>query len=209
MKTSLLSLLAILHIGSTLASADTVLVQDTILNGVKSRTTMSIRGDMMRTDSGTETSVIINTATGDMTTLVHEQKMVMTMNTKTLAGEAAKLPAGTPALPKTTVTSTGRKEKVDGYDCEIFEIENSGTKITAWVASNYPGYDKLKEELKVMQKISSAGAAAAPELPGMMIQSEYEQGGLKFKTQLVSLKSEPVSETVFAIPAGYKAPGAE
>ena len=189
------------------AQADLILVQETSVGEVKTRTTMSIKGDQMRTDSGTENSVIINTATGDMTTLMHEQKMVMTMNTKTLQDS---LPAGAKPVeikaPK--ITATGKMEKVDGYECEIYTIESMGTVVKMWMAKDYPNLAKLKKQLEPLTKLAAPGAPKAPEIPGMMIKSENEQSGLKFTTRLVSLEEKAVSEDAFKIPSDYKAPGA-
>ena len=189
-----------------MAQADLVMVQETTVGEVKTRTTMSIKGDQMRTDSSTETSVIVNTATGDMTTLVHEQKMVMTMNTKTLN---APLPAGVKPIEITPpkITATGKKEKVDGYDCEIYTIESMGTVVKMWMAKDYPNLEKLKKQLEPLTKMAAPGAPKTPEIPGMMIKTENEQAGLKFTTRLISLEEKPVSDDLFKVPAGYKAPG--
>ena len=68
----------------TSAMADITLVNETLLNGVSSKSTMWIKGDKVRTDNDTTTTTIIDTASGDMTTLMHEQKMIIKMNTKQL-----------------------------------------------------------------------------------------------------------------------------
>ncbi len=190
-----------------MAQADLVMVQETTVGEIKTRTTMSLKGERMRTDSSTETSVIINTATGDMTTLVHEQKMVMTMNTKTLNEP---LPVGVKPIEITPpkVTATGKKEKVDGYECEIYTLESMGTVVKMWMTKDYPNLEKLKKQLEPLQKMGTPGAPKPPEIPGMMIKSENEQAGLKFTTRLVSLEEKPVSEETFKVPADYKAPGA-
>jgi hypothetical protein len=189
------------------AQADLVLVQETTVGEIKTRTTMSIKGDQLRTDSGTETSVIMNTATGDMTTLVHEQKMVMTMNTKNLP---TALPPGAKPIEITPpkVTATGKKEKIDGYECEIYTIESMGTVVKMWMTKDYPNLDKLKKQLEALTKMGNPGAPKAQEIPGMMIKSENEQGGLKFTTHLVSLEEKAVNDSIFKAPADYKAPGA-
>ncbi|MDA0813968.1 MAG: DUF4412 domain-containing protein [Verrucomicrobia bacterium] len=194
----------------SLAQADIVLVQHTFAGAVKtpSITTMSIKGDQVRSDNGTETSVIMNTATGDMTTLMHEQKMVIKVNTKAL-GTAA--PTDTLALDKSLlpkITATGKKETIDGYECEIYTSEAYGTVMKMWICNNYPGYKKLKAELQTLTKLADANAPNGPEVPGMMVKSEIEHSGVKFVTKLVSLKEKPLSEDLFVIPSDYKEPGA-
>jgi hypothetical protein len=192
-----------------IAQADIVLIQETSVGEVKIRSTMSIKGDLTRTDSGTETSVIINTATGDMTTLMHEQKMVMTMNTKTLQTPPPPTVGGKPieiAPPK--LTSTGKKEKVDGYECEIYTLESMGTVVRMWLTKDYPNQEKLKKQLEPLQKMAAPGAPKAPEMPGMVIKSENEQGGLKYTTRLISVEEKAVKDDAFKVPADYKSPEA-
>ncbi|MBL9153961.1 MAG: DUF4412 domain-containing protein [Verrucomicrobiales bacterium] len=191
------------------ARADITMVQDTIVNGVSSRSTMWIKGDKARSDNGTTSSVIINAATGDMTTLMHDQKMVVTMNTKQLQALAAQVPgqeAGAADAAVSQVTATGEKETVDGHECEIYRIENQGMVVKLWVAKNYPNQEKLREQLKILAQLSAPGAPKQPDVPGIAVKTEFEQQGLKFTTKLVSLSDGPVSDDVFVIPAGYKAP---
>ena len=204
MKTILPLLLS--AVVSTSAFADVTLIQDTLLNGISSRTTMMVKGDKVRTDNGTETSIIMDTANGDMITLMHEQKMMIKNNTKELQALAAPQKANDKIkVDDTKVTATGKTEKVDGYDCEIYLSENNGMVVKMWLSKTYPGQEKLREELKVMTKLSAPGTKQ-PELPGLALKTEYEQQGLKFTTRLISISSDKIDDTKFAIPAGYKAP---
>ncbi len=189
----------------TPALADITLIQDTSVGEIKSRTTMFVKDGKVRTDNDITSSILIDTHTGDMTTLVHEQKMMIKVNTRELAGLSAPVKATDPALPVTKIIATGKMETIDGYPCEIHLSENQGMVVKMWLTKSYPGQEKLQEEMKVMAKIS-AGGAKQPEVPGIALKTEYEQQGLKFTTFLVSLKSDPVADSKFAIPADYKAP---
>lgn len=191
---------------STSAFADITLVQDTKVNGVSSsRTTMSIKGDKIRTDTDA-TSVIMDAATGDMTTLVHEQKMMIKSNTKQLQALAAPQKDGEKAkVDATKVTATGEKETIDGYECEIYLSENMGMTVKMWISKTYPNAEKLRDELKVMAKLAAPGTKQ-PDVPGIALKTEFEQQGLKFVTRLVSIKSDKIEDSTFDIPDGYKAP---
>lgn len=206
MKTLLSLSLAIVVTGS--AVADVTLVQHTFLGAAKTPmvTTLCIKGGKIRTDNDTTSSVVMDTATGEMTTLVHEQKMIIKSNTKDLAALAPS-PGGDKAGGGTKVTATGKKEMVEGYNCELYLSENMGMVVKMWLTEDYPGYQKLKEELKVISKMAVANASEQAPLPGIAIKTEYEQQGMKFERRLVSLKEGAVDEAKFAIPAGYKAPG--
>jgi len=204
MKTLLLFIIpAVL---STSVLADLTLVNETEFNGLKSRTTMRIKGNKVRSDNDTTSSVIMNTATGEMTTLVHEQKMIIKTNTRELealsakTNESSKIPVNV-----STVTATGKMETVDGHECEIYLVKNLDTVVKMWVAKNYPGQEKIRTELKVLTRMSSE-STKQPDVPGIALKTEFEQQGMKFTTTLVSIKSNPVNEAHFTIPAEYKAP---
>jgi hypothetical protein len=174
---------------SSIASADLVMVSETKIGEVKSLTTMSISGSMMRTDNGTGTSVIIDTKTGDRTTLMHEQKMAVKVDMAQLKALAGANPPAPGPESVTKITAMGQKQKIDGYDCELYLSENMGTKVSRWIAKDYPGYDKLKAELAAVQNINPTGVKQ-PELPGMALKTEYTANGLTVVTSLVSLREQ-------------------
>ncbi len=193
-------------LGINLAKADVVMVQETSSVVGKQRTTLSIKGSRVRTDVAEESSVIINTETGDMTTLMHEAKMMMTMNMKDLA--ALGLPTENKdekAAPAQKLEKTGESEKVGSYTCDIYTMDTMGVTSKMWIARDYPGYEKLKKELSTLAKMASKGAEV-PEMPGMAVKTETVAGGQTFTTTLISLKETKVDDAVFEIPAGYKAP---
>jgi hypothetical protein len=205
MKSRLIAPLAALAFSSlacaTAARADLVMITDTAAGEVKSRTTLSISGDLVRTDNGTETSVILDTKAGRMTTLMHEQKMLMTMDLKQLQAAAAATPGATGANA-TKVTATGKFETVQGHRCEIYTSENAGTVVTMWIAKDYPDYDKLKSQLNTFEKLNPT--AKQPELPGLALKTEFTTSGIKFVTSLVSLKEQKVDPAIFKVPGDYK-----
>ncbi len=209
MKASTVAICLIIAQGLlSVVRADIVLTQHTFAGAVKTPavTKMTIKGDMVRSDNDTTSTTIMNTATGDMITLVHEQKLIIKVNTKEIP-KAPDVPGVDPKslLPK--ITATGQKEVIDGYECEIYTSEAYGSVMKMWMCLNYPGLDKLKAELKTMAKLSNSSAPGGPEIPGMMLKSEYEASGVKFVTKLISLEDKPVSDDVFALPKDYKAPG--
>jgi len=205
MKTSTLTAFLIgLLATATAATADLVMVQETAVGEATSRTTLSISGDRIRTDSGSGTSVIIDTKSGQMTTLMHEQKMVITLDVKQL--QAAAAPATPDAPAKTKITATGKKKQIQGYACEQYLAENGDTTVSLWVAKDYPNYDVLKKQLAGLEKMNTSGFKQ-PEVPGMALQTEYTAKGLTFVTTVVSLQETTVDPSIFEVPAGYKAPG--
>jgi hypothetical protein len=75
-----------------------------------------------------------------------------------------------------------------------------------WIAREYPGFEKLKKALKPMEKMSGLAAQTAPDVPGMMLKSEFEQSGMKFVTKLVSVTEKTLPDDHFKAPAAYKSP---
>ena len=203
MKPRLLAPLAAFAL-ATATRADLVMITDTAAGEVKSRTTLSISGDLVRTDNGTETSVILDTKAGRMTTLMHEQKMLMTMDLKQLQPASAATP-GAGGTDATKLTATGTFETVQGHRCEIYTSENAGTVVTMWIAKDYPNYDRMKSQLSTFEKLNPT--AKQPELPGLALKTEYTASGIKFVTTLVSLKEQKVDPSVFKVPGNYKTLG--
>jgi hypothetical protein len=183
------------------------MVNETAMGGVKSKTVMSIKGKMVRTDNGDQSSVIIDTETGNMISIMHEQKMAMKMDGSVLKAAQAQAKAaggGDGKVPQPV--ATGQKEKVGDYECEIYTLNHGGTESKMWVAKDYPGYERLKTELAALKKMAGP-AAEQPDLPGMVIKTETKAGGINYVSTLVSLKSEPVDDKIFTPPADYKMMG--
>ena len=117
----LLRLLGFLALCAT-ARADLTVVQT--MDGTKgsNKITFKIKGDKARVEVNPQITTIVDAKTGDLTTLLNDQKTVMR-----ISGERAKAMAEmaksfvkqeTPeqALPK----PTGRKEKISGYETEEY-----------------------------------------------------------------------------------------
>ena len=207
-------------IASLHARADLVLVEKIDGAGPLSQgegITIKIKGDKIRTDMSAQMSSITDTNSGDIVMLMHGQKSYMTMSAaktkmmmdqmKAMAGKPAA--SATPqAVPK--FVSTGKKEEVSGYKTEIFTANYDGNTITCWVAADFPNAASLMQQLRKMQEsmLSKLGGSmgSAPKmdsLPGVPIKTEFDAGGKKITTTIVSLKEEPVNAADLEIPSGY------
>ncbi|MBL9115191.1 MAG: DUF4412 domain-containing protein [Verrucomicrobiaceae bacterium] len=209
MKTKLAIIIGTLQALTLFSRADIVLTQDTFVGAATTpmKTVMYIKGDKVRTDNDTSASMIMDTTTGMMTTLMHEQKMVMTVDSKALKASMPKDIPGTGESMMPKITKLDQKETIDGHNCDIYTSELKGMVVKMWVDPKYPGYDKLKNELKTMEKMSDKAGPESSKIDGMMIKSEFEQSGLKFVTKLVSLEEKKLGDDIFAVPAGYKPAG--
>jgi hypothetical protein len=163
--------------------------------------TMSIKGDLVRTDMGKDTSSILNTSTGETLTLMHTQKMSMKSTNPLI-----KAAGTTPAAEAPKFTATGKTEKVGDHDCEIYTMESTGMKMTMWIAKDFPNWAEIKAGMATMAKMGGSGAAT-DALPGMSVKSVTEAAGMKTTMTLVSATTDTVDASVFKTPDGYQALG--
>ncbi|MDP9291842.1 MAG: DUF4412 domain-containing protein [Verrucomicrobiota bacterium] len=196
------------------ARGDMVIVQHVDGMGQHSDMSIKIKGSLVRTDVSPEVSTITDGDSGEVTTLMHQQKMYMkipasqtqelmkNMQKETAPGSS---PAGAPKLQP-----TGVKEKVNGYDTEKFSTEIAGMKMYYWIAKDFPNYVNVLAQFSRLQQ-GGLGAMAKGMSPdpstfgGMPVKTEVAMGAQKITSTLVSVKEESVDEKEFLLPADYKA----
>ena len=202
---------------ATFANADMVIVQQIDSNNGKPREmTIKIKGTKARIDISAAQSLIVDTATGDTTTLLNEQKMVLKMSgatMKTIAEKTKQMQnsGATDQPPK--LVDTGAKEKIDGYDAEIYTCAIGNMKIKYWIAKDYPNYQAIMEQIKKLQSnsLSSFVKWKQPDFPGMVMKTTVDvsvtmaghQLDRVITTKLVSAKEQPVADSEFAVPADF------
>jgi hypothetical protein len=172
---------------------------------------LRVKGDKTRLDVNTQVSVITDLNTGDATTLNHAARVSMRIP----GSEAAKvrdtalgLQTGAAVTPPTLV-STGKKEKVGNYECEVFTWNVGEMKVTDWIAASYPDF---KPFLAVLARFQNAGLARSAQplmppiesFPGMVLKREMNHRGTTTTTTLLSGKEAPLDARLFEVPADYK-----
>ncbi len=194
------------------ARADVVIVQKMDSAFMKGDMTMKIKGDKSRIDMpmtpAGAMSMIIDGATGDMSTIIHGQKMVMKMDAKTLkaASEQAKQLTGgvTPEKPK----ATGTMEKVGEWNTEIYEFSMAGATSKVWVVKDFPNGEKLKAEMLKISKAMGQNPAdtASMDVPGMPVKTEVNMpgGAGKMTVTLVKAAEQDVEAKEFEVPKDYQ-----
>jgi hypothetical protein len=172
--------------------------------------TMKIKEGKMRLDLNPQVSSIVDLKTGDMISLMHEQKLTMTIpgaSIKSLqqahAQEAAKS-VGTDAEPP---KPTGRKETINGYECEEFEATAKGMNVHLWLTKDLPNAEKLMSELSTLAGADPfRGLTKGQQLPGFPIRTVVDTTGMGKTTVTVMAVSEnPLADSEFAVPDGYRA----
>jgi Domain of unknown function (DUF4412) len=173
--------------------------------------TLRLKDDKARVDISGQVSMLTNVATGDSVTINHNARVFMRIP----AAEAQKVrdtaiglkPDSTAENP--TLKPAGRKEKVEGYECEIFTWSVGELKVTDWIARDYPNFAPI---LAALARFQGAGLASAArplmppldQFPGMVIRREMNSRAGKSTTTLVSAKEEPLDAALFEVPKDYK-----
>ena len=164
--------------------------------------TMKIKGDKIRVDSVCDLSspsgnisTIMDLSARELTELYHGEKQMLKrkVNIDT---------AGNATIPK--LQDTGKTETVAGFAAEIYTWTNNDLSGTVWVAKDFPNYSKIQPQLEKMAKMSADNEPDAYAL-GMVVKiKETQEGALNPVMTFVSMKEEPVDDSVFEIPKDYQ-----
>ena len=215
--------IAPLILAAAVARADIIIEQkmeSAIING---NVIMKVKGDNARMDMpsplGGNVTTLMNFKSGDMVTLMHQQKMAMKMNLSDVKKqqEAGQKALGVDPSKIEKPKPTGEKEKVGEYDTDIFQMDQGSLKARLWIAKDFPNAQSIKDQ---MMKLNSAmgGGGIDPskiDVPGMVVKSEVSTPVGKMTITLVKAKEETVDDKEFVKPEGYqemqmpKMPGAD
>ncbi len=150
---------------------------------------------------------------GDIIVLEHKTKwatVTLGAQVKALIEQRVKLmEIDVAALPKPQ--PTGTTERVGDYDTQIYLWSNLKSAAgTFWVAKNFPDFQAIKADLSRLRKIMNADGDAGntpdiSELPGMVVKTQWKvDKTVRGTIRLVSAREEPVNDSRFEIPAGYR-----
>ena len=172
--------------------------------------TIFTKGDKMRIDTSPQVSTIVDGKTGDIVTLMKDQKCAVRIS-------AEKMKAATDMIKKFSDKSdsepakpkpTGRKETIKGYEAEEYVVDRGHFKASYWLAPKYPDGAAILRQLQAVK--SEMWNSANPnelnfrDFPALPIRTVVDVGGGKMTTELVSVKQDPLPDTTFAIPADYR-----
>ncbi len=208
MKKSLL-LLAVSFVTVHTSFADWVVMQKATTDGQTQEISIKIKGDKTRMDIGQQMSMVADGAAANMVMLMHAQKMMMKMDAESLKSMMAMAGGALGGTePAAKPVATGQKEKVGGYDCEIYTWSGKLGTGKFWVAKDFKGYEELNAaQDKMMKAMGNPAASLSPQASdfnGMVIKSDMTMMGKSSVSELVSAKEEPVDAAVFTLPADYQ-----
>lgn len=207
MKTLLLSavtlaLAATAHADLTITQQ---LKQDIAGKATETTLTMKMKGDKMRMDGIPQMSNIVDLKSGDVTSLLHQQKAVATIPGATVKSMNDERTAKNPAMepPK----ATGKKETIGGFACEEYEASLGGAKIQLWLTKELPEVEKKMKELSQLSASSDPvqGMLKDQNISGFPMRTVMKMPGAGTMTvTVVALSEDPIPEAEFVIPSDYK-----
>jgi hypothetical protein len=194
---------------ATVARADLTIVQKVQGDRDTNNVTLQVKGDKARVEVNPAITTIIDGKTGDIVTLMNDQKKVIRISGERaqamaqMAGVASKQDAA-----DLTPKATGKKEKINGYETEEYVSDSPHLHTSYWVAKNYPNYQSIIQQMMVLQKGAFAamkrGLPDYSKLPGLPIRTEIKSGDKTAVTStLVSVNFDPIPASTFDIPADY------
>ena len=189
--------------------ADLVLVQKVDGAGQSGEQTIRIKDGKSRADIAQALSIITDKTTGDAFTLKHGERTFMKIPAAQSQAMLEELRKKRGDAPAPELKSTGKKEKVGEYQCEVFKCDLGGLSVTYWIAREFPNYATIQTQLAAVQgsplALSQQGLMPDPgSFPGMTMKTELILSGKKVTTTTVSVKETPVPASTFDVPAGYK-----
>lgn len=192
------------------ARADLTIVQN-VEGGPLSSMTMKIKGGKARIEAGPQMTTIIDSKTGDLLTLLNEQKKFIKMSAAQAkaAAQMAMEPdekGVTSARPK--LKPTGKKETINGYETEEYTCEAPAFKGSYWISSKYPNAPAILQQLAATTpeawNVAGKGMPDYRDFPGIPLRTRISFSGKEIVTNLVSINQTPLSDADFAVPAGFE-----
>lgn len=199
------------------ARADLVITQQISTTGSapipQTESIIKVKGDKLRMDMGEQMSTIIDGASGDITTLLHPQKMFMVIPAAAVQAMSSQMAAASKfgeeqkdAAPE--LTKTGKTEEINGMKAEEYTVETQGSKMHLWLTNELPNAQQLLESMAKFNKVAQQaqpGGIDYEKLPGFPIKSVIEMpGGGTIETTVTDIEETEVPATDFDPPSGYK-----
>ncbi len=171
-------------------------------------TTTKIKDQMIRIDTGGKASMILDGNTGDMTSLMPEQKVAIPMNAafQKMAAKMAKANQQ-PGDSAPDFKPTGRKQTLLGFECEEFTATMSKQSMTIWVTQAIPEseqmakqFEKFGAQFKQFQSPAQAG-----KIKGLPLLTEItDDAGKKTTIRVQAISRDAIAAKDFEIPRDYK-----
>jgi hypothetical protein len=212
MKKAILAFATIACLALT-AKADYIIKEEIEHSGKVQPISIKVKGTKIRIDVASTNSVITDSVTGDMTVLMHGQKILMKVNAemvkaqlkalKELSGQKSDAPVEIDLKP------TGNHEQIDGFDTEEYTTDVNGVPTSLFIAKSYPDYQKIVAAIYQIENspvVAEAHGLVIPpdKLPGLPLRTVHTINGQKLVVSITSTQETDLPDTDFSVPADYK-----
>ncbi len=194
------------------ARGDLTIVQEVVGSGAVSQITIKLKGDKVRVEVTPQVTTIIENKSGDMLTLMNRERKFLRISaekSKAIAEMASKYAGKTQAAPETAkLTSTGRKEMINGYEAEEYVREAASFKASYWVASKYPDSAAIVKQLQAIIPAAwndvAKGMLDYRDFPGLPLRTKVQTNGKEIVSTITTIKQDALSEEEFSIPKDFQ-----
>jgi hypothetical protein len=173
--------------------------------GMDTNITMKVKGEKLRMDGMKDMTSIVDLKTGEVSSLLHQQKAVMT-----IPGEQMKKMQEARAQENPKIDppkATGNKETINGYACEEYETSLGGGKILMWLTKDLPQVEKVMKELAQFagQADPVQNMLKEQNISGFPMRTVMDMPGMgKVTVTVVALSEDPIPDSEFTVPSDYK-----
>lgn len=192
------------------ALADLTITQQLEQPGAKPvEMTMKLKEGKIRSDLNEKMTAIIDTKTGDTTTLMHEQKMAMKIPGAMVKAAQATAMAemGAKDAEMATPEKTGRSETISGFRCEEYVTTHDGKKITVWITNDIPDAEEIIAQFAALSPDSNPAGSLfdASHVDGFPIRTIAEIApGQTITMTVTGLSRDALPAEDFESPSGYR-----
>jgi hypothetical protein len=195
------------------AKADYIIKERFEHSGQVQQITLKIKESKIRLDDGDSASAVVDSETGMTTLLIHPDKAFLkispdqvkeqTKALKEMLGQKLDNPADV------QLKSTGKQEKINGFDTEEYTTTFNGIQMNISIAKQYPNYQKIVAALYQAQNGPAMDAFRSMSIPpdkypGLPVRTTQTIMGQKIVMTIDSAQEMDLPETDFSIPGDYK-----
>ena len=197
---------------SVTARGDLTMVQKIEGIGQVQQITTKLKGDKARVEVSPEVTTIIDNKSGDMLNLWNSKKKFLRLSTdksKAIAELTSKY-SGESSAPaqRSKLTSTGKKETINGYEVEEYVRQSPTVKENYWIALKYPDSAAIVKQLQAVAPAAwneiAKGVLDFRDFPGLPLRTIIKTDKREITCTIISIKQDPLEEGEFSVPKDFQ-----
>jgi Domain of unknown function (DUF4412) len=194
------------------ARGDLTIVQKVEGSGSVKQLTMKLKGERARVEVSPELTTIMDTRSGDILTLMNAKKKFVRISadkSKAIAELAGKYAGdSSAAAEKSKLTSTGRKETINGFETEEYVRESPSARESYWIALKYPDAPAIMKQLQAITPTAwndvAKGMLDFRDFPGLPLRVIIKTDRKEIVSTITSITQDALNEAEFAIPKDFQ-----